>query len=273
LHNHYFTAATQTLTLGAGDRLFAYAYIDPANPPAEIMLQWSTGGEWRNVYWGADNINWVGTRYYVGPVPAAGRWVRLEVSAALLNLEGTTLHGMSFNAWGGRVTWDRAGRYSPPPAERVWVEDSVPAGGVAGGNGEGWLWANTNPGTLSGSLSHQSNSVAGFHNHYFYSATETITVAPGDKLFCYVYLEPGNRPTELMLQWYDGTAWRNAYWGEDNINWIGARTRMGDVPTDGEWVRLEVPASTLGLGGKTLSGMAFNAFGGRVTWDRAGLSP
>jgi RHS repeat-associated protein len=35
-------------------------------------------------------------------------------------------------------------------------------------------------------------------------------------------------------------------------------------------VRLEVPASSLGLEGKTLNGMAFTLYGGRASWDKAG---
>lgn len=48
----------------------------------------------------------------MGPLPAAGSWVRLEVPANLVGLEGYTLHGMAFSMWGGRATWDRAGKTS-----------------------------------------------------------------------------------------------------------------------------------------------------------------
>jgi hypothetical protein len=36
--------------------------------------------------------------------------VRLEVPAALVGLEGRTLNGMAFTLFGGRATWDRAGK-------------------------------------------------------------------------------------------------------------------------------------------------------------------
>jgi chitinase len=45
---------------------------------------------------------------------------------------------------------------------------------------------------------------------------------------------------------------------------------MGALPPIGEWVRLEVPASAVGLEGRTLNGMAFTLFNGRAVWDRAG---
>ena len=37
VHQHYFTNATATISLGAGDKLFTYVYLDPANPPKEVM--------------------------------------------------------------------------------------------------------------------------------------------------------------------------------------------------------------------------------------------
>jgi hypothetical protein len=73
----------------------------------------------------------------------------------------------------------------------------------------------------------------------------------------------------FRFSWNDGSVWRNAYWGADNITSV-TRTFIGALPATGQWVRLEVAASVLGLEGKTLSGMAFDAYGGRVTWDRAG---
>lgn len=48
------------------------------------------------------------------------------------------------------------------------------------------------------------------------------------------------------------------------------RRHMGELPPTGRWVRLEVPASAVELEGKTVSGMGFNLFDGRATWDRAG---
>lgn len=34
--------------------------------------------------------------------------------------------------------------------------------------------------------------------------------------------------------------------------------------------RMEVPAKSVGLEGKTINSMAFTLYGGRATWDRAG---
>ncbi|HEX4591865.1 MAG TPA: DUF1549 domain-containing protein, partial [Gemmataceae bacterium] len=80
---HYFTEARPGLVVGTGDVLFAYVYLDPADPPKEIMLQWNTGDWSHRAYWGENRIPF-GTdggvqRKLLGPLPPAGEWVRLEV--------------------------------------------------------------------------------------------------------------------------------------------------------------------------------------------------
>jgi len=42
------------------------------------------------------------------------------------------------------------------------------------------------------------------------------------------------------------------------------------LPATGQWVRLEVPASLVGLEGQSVDGMAFTLFNGRATWDQTG---
>src|SRR5260221_9995828 len=48
----------------------------------------------------------------MGPLPTAGQWVQLKVPASQVGLEGSTLNGMAFTLYGGRSTWDAAGRLS-----------------------------------------------------------------------------------------------------------------------------------------------------------------
>ncbi|MFL6207267.1 MAG: RHS repeat domain-containing protein [Pyrinomonadaceae bacterium] len=49
-----------------------------------------------------------------------------------------------------------------------------------------------------------------------------------------------------------------------------SRKYLGSLPAGGQWVRLEVPASAVGLEGHTLSGFAFTLYGGRASIDRLG---
>jgi hypothetical protein len=115
LNQRFFDNAARPLTVGEGDMLFTYVYIKPDKLPGEIMLQWHTKGEWTHrAYWGANIIPWGkdGTheRHRMGDLPAAGKWVRLEVPVATLELKpGTQINGWAFTQHGGTVYWDAAG--------------------------------------------------------------------------------------------------------------------------------------------------------------------
>jgi hypothetical protein len=160
--------------------------------------------------------------------------------------------------------------------ETAWVWDALPTGAIPAGDYEGWAWIDDDPVPISDSLAHQSNLVSGMHQHYFHSATETLRIATGDVLYAYVYLDPTTPPTAVMLQWNDGTWEHRAYWGENQFGWgmdgSNSRRYMAPLPATGQWVRLEVPASSVGLENHTLNGMAFTLFGGKATWDEAGRS-
>jgi len=156
----------------------------------------------------------------------------------------------------------------------VWVDDALPAGATPVGMSDSWTWVSSNPTPFSGALAHQSSLAAGAHQHYFYNATATLAVGVGDTLFAYVYLDPANPPSELMLQWNDGSWEHRAYWGANLLPWGSdgtvSRRYMGVLPPTGQWVRLNVPAAQVGLEGRTLNGMAFSLYDGRATWDYAG---
>ncbi len=383
VHQHYFYGASATLAVGVGDTLFTYVYLDPLNPPSELMLQWNDGSWEHRAYWGTNvipfGIDGTVSRHFMGAVPTpTGTWLRLAVPASLVGLEGRTLNGMAFTLYGGRATWDHAGKTTgsssaapttttlassgtpstfgatvsftatvnngiaptgtvtftadstpicsagftggsanAPTAvcatsslsvgthsivatysgdagnlgststaltqvvngsgggtDVIWVEDSVPAGATLAGD-ESWNWIGSGPTPFAGALAHQSTINGGVHQHYFYGASATLAVGVGDTLFTYVYLDPLNPPSELMLQWNDGSWEHRAYWGTNvipfGIDGTVSRHFMGAVPTPtGTWLRLAVPASLVGLEGRTLNGMAFTLYGGRATWDHAG---
>lgn len=165
------------------------------------------------------------------------------------------------------------------PLDTVWFDDSLPAGASpAGDGGDTWTWVSSSPTPFSGTSAHQSNIAAGEHQHYFTGASSPLAVSVGDKMVAYVYLDPSNPPTEIMLQWNVGGSWEHrAYWGANTIPWGSdgtiSRQSMGALPTTGQWVRLEVPASSVGLEGTSVNGMAFTISDGRATWDHAGKNP
>jgi len=140
-HDFGFTNATQRMVLNNnGDTLFAEVYLDPASPPSEIMLQWWDGAsaDWFRAYWGANNIN-LGVdgstnRKYMGPLPPAGQWVVLAVPASTLGLDGFTLNALKFTSYGGKVTWDKAGKTSNALANPIIIVSAGPNGSVAPGS-------------------------------------------------------------------------------------------------------------------------------------------
>ena len=170
---------------------------------------------------------------------------------------------------------------SPTPTpggsvETVWLSGALPAGAIPHDDTDGWTWSGNNPFPYAAPLTHQSTVSAGIHQHYFTNASTTLTLNAGEVLFTYVYLDPLNPPSEIMLQWSTNSVEfdHRAYWGANNINWgtSGAESRryMGPLPPTGQWVRLEVPANLVGLEARTLNGMAFTLFGGKASWDRSG---
>lgn len=114
LAQHYFTKAEAPLVVGKDDRFFVQVYLDPANPPKEIMLQWNDGSWEHRAFWGEDLIQWgqsgTPSRKRLGDLPPPGQWVRLEIPAGEVGLPaGSQINGWAFTQFGGTVYWDAAG--------------------------------------------------------------------------------------------------------------------------------------------------------------------
>jgi hypothetical protein len=109
------TEAPKPLMVGEGDTVFAYAYIDPADPPKTIMLQYHTTGWLHRANWGDEDAIPYGEKdttqkVLMGALPKAGEWVRLEVDAEKIGLKPSAkITGMAFTQFGGTVYWDKAG--------------------------------------------------------------------------------------------------------------------------------------------------------------------
>jgi mono/diheme cytochrome c family protein len=114
------TDVSPGLRVGAGDKLFAYVFIDPKHPPKEIMLQWHTSGWLHRAYWGENRIDWgkdrTTERRPQGQLPEAGKWVRLEIAAALVGIKpGSVVTGLAFTQFDGTAFWDKAGIVTATP--------------------------------------------------------------------------------------------------------------------------------------------------------------
>ena len=192
------------------------------------------------------------------------------VSGGLFTYTGTVRNSGNVTLTNVVVTEPRS-----VPTNTSWFDDSLPAGAVAAADGgDAWTWVTSDPAPFSGASAHRSELNPELHQHYFTLASPTFTVDAGDILVQYVYLDPAHIPSEIMLQWNDGNFDHRAYWGDNLIGYgqdgTDSRRRIGAMPPAGQWVRLEVPASAVGLEGRPINGMAFSLFGGRATWDATG---
>jgi len=134
IRQHYFHQASRTVTLRDGDRLYAYVYLDPTNPPQQLMLQFDDGSWEHRAYWGeallpfTDVAESAAGKYHMGELPETGKWVRLEIDPEKVGLaKGAVLRGMSFAQYGGTVYWDAAGVQSKsvqPATHEVAAEES-----------------------------------------------------------------------------------------------------------------------------------------------------
>ena len=166
---------------------------------------------------------------------------------------------------------------STEPADFAWVDDAQSNGGKTDGT---WKFVNKTEAPVFSKEKSRIQTAAPDQlvQHSFHNANRKVTLADGDKLFAYVWIDPQNPPQTIMLQWNDGSWEHRAFWGEDKIvygdigNDTPAHKPMGDLPEFGKWVKLEVEPELVGLkAGSVLNGMAFTQYGGTAYWDLAGV--
>ena len=160
----------------------------------------------------------------------------------------------------------------------VWIDDAQANGGRTEGT---WEFVGKDKAPVFSKLysRKQTAETGKTVQHAFRGANRTFTLAEGDQLFAYIWIDPESPPETIMLQWNDGTWNHRAFWGEDKINFgeIGSDTPahkpMGPLPAVGEWVRLEVNPVDVGLNPESvLNGIGFVQLGGTAYWDMAGVA-
>ncbi len=106
----------------APQSFYTYVYLDPANPPTAMVLNWDMtyfgADTWAHqAYWGPSAFAGDSTAlHYMGAMPAAGQWVRLEVPLASLGVTGfmqvegySVVDGMAYTILDGRATFGASG--------------------------------------------------------------------------------------------------------------------------------------------------------------------
>ncbi len=107
-----FFAGGATFSVPPNGKITAYCYIDPANPPKAIMIQFHVGSWSNRAVWGEEGAIPFGKvrtpeRVVVGPLPKPGEWAKLEVTTEKLGLKpGMKVDGYAFTQFNGTVYWD-----------------------------------------------------------------------------------------------------------------------------------------------------------------------
>jgi hypothetical protein len=110
----YYQAGAQPLEVPANPKFFVHVYVDPVDPPEEVMIQFHTTGWSHRALWGADIIEFgaknTTERFVAGPLPKAGEWAKLEIDGSSMGLTpGMKVVGYAFTVHGGTAYFDKMG--------------------------------------------------------------------------------------------------------------------------------------------------------------------
>ena len=263
--------------LQIGESLVAYFRVNECAVPQEIGLWWDTNGGSANVYWGQKLLG--SEQRSMGAVPATGGWIRLEIPLSQLGLEQRTLTRIRLVHYGGQVWFDHLGKVGaacvealqPPPTipsgETVWVDDALPAGATLQNGSNGPMhWDTSQRASGASSLVNSYNGSNTRFETYITGLSQPLQI--GESVVAYFRVNACARPQEIGLWWDTNGGSANVYWGQKLLG--GEQRSMGPVPTTGEWVRVEIPLSQLGLEQRTLTRIRLVHYGGQVWFDHLG---
>jgi hypothetical protein len=155
---------------------------------------------------------------------------------------------------------------SLPGGDTVWIDDAVPSGAsFQGGYGAPVAWSTDQ--AASGTQSLTAGGPATGHWESYLSNLD-LPMEIGERVSGYLLINECAAPRQVRLTWDSTKGEQSAYWGE---NLIGGGIDMGPVPTGGQWVRFELPASVT-LEQSHVTRIRFAHYDGQVSFDRLGKS-
>ena len=109
----FYEGGAAPIVVPFGARFTCRVFLDPAEPPKAVMIQFNNGGWKHRVMWGDEAaIPGFGTpqtteRFVAGPLPATGQWIELEFTAEKVGLKtGDQITGAAFTLDGGTALFD-----------------------------------------------------------------------------------------------------------------------------------------------------------------------
>lgn len=267
---------SEFLEFGTG-KVVIYVLIDPCSTTREIKLTYHTPFRTTYVYWG-ENLISGGVKFRRGNLPTAGQWTRIEVPiSSPLNMQGHTLDWLEIQTYDGRVWFDHVGTDdvgctpttasapSIPQTDDVWIDDDIPVDSYIG-FGEWWTTQAAH-GTQSLAYPYFGQNVIGVVR---VNALDLPT-DPGDDFVLYVMPTGCATLNELKITWYAGMSSGSVYYGTTGIGGESSSVFMGStVPTADQWTRIQIPASTVGLDGATITAIKVENLGSQVWVDWIG---
>jgi hypothetical protein len=256
-----------------GESLVVYVLVHQCAPPVYIIL------EWRDVTTGYHYHATFGQEFggypYLGPVPTNGQWTRVEIPVAALGMpDGGIIDSFYSSSTYGLHWIDRIGKTctettpSPitiPGTDTVWVDDALPAGATLSGS---WDTAHAASGTRS--LATGGTGGSGLHTVSFSGATSTLPINTGDKLVANVLVNSCMPAKEILIRYHTTSGLTKTVVLGNSYGIEPPNSYSGGGLLSGQWQRLEVPASGLGLEGLTLDGIQIDAFDGFAYVDALG---
>jgi hypothetical protein len=115
LAQDYYSEGAAPIEVPIGARFFFNVYLDPADPPEAVMIQFHLGTWDHRAVWGNADLIPYGTlktpgRFRAGDLPEASKWRRLEVDASDIGLNpGDKVTGVAFTLHGGTAYFDQMG--------------------------------------------------------------------------------------------------------------------------------------------------------------------
>ncbi len=110
----FYDKGAQPLTSPDQGKFFLNVFLDPQDPPEEIMIQFLTKTWNHRAIWGADLIDWgkqnSTERFAAGGLPTPGEWVKLEFDVTSVGLKAANkVNGFAFTVHGGTAYFDKMG--------------------------------------------------------------------------------------------------------------------------------------------------------------------
>jgi hypothetical protein len=111
-YNFFVNGLSQPVA--TGEKLVFYVRLNECAPPRELFIRWYNSVTGYSVtYWGNPVIGGEGNGVNMGPMPAAGGWVRLEIPASLVRMEQSTVTRLDIEYRDGQMWFDRFGNAAP----------------------------------------------------------------------------------------------------------------------------------------------------------------